>query len=40
MEDLTHDGEPMGFHLTLSGGKSDGTGSHIAVELTYNPLGN
>ena len=40
LDDLTHDGEPMGFHLTLTGGKCVEGQSHIAVELTYNPLGN
>ena len=40
LHDLTHDGQPMGFDLTLqqpADRKVSGTAS-IAVELTYNPL--
>lgn len=37
LEDLTHDGEPIGFQLTLSKGKKE-LASTVAVELTYNPL--
>lgn len=37
LEDLTHDGQPIGFQLTLSNGKRE-LASTVAVELTYNPL--
>ena len=40
LQDLTHDGQPMGFDLTLQqkrDGKSDARAS-VAIELTYNPL--
>jgi stromal membrane-associated protein len=37
LEDLTHDGQPIGFHLTLSNGKRE-LAATVAVELTYNPL--
>ena len=37
LEDLTHDGQPMGFDVSLSSAKGDQRGS-VAVELTYNPL--
>ena len=42
LEDLTHDGQPMGFDLSLTQGKRAGRAGapppSVAVELTYNPL--
>ena len=42
LDDLTHDGQPMGFDLTLqlksAGRHSSRAAASVAVELTYNPL--
>eukprot|EP00322_Chrysochromulina_rotalis_P006188 CAMPEP_0115842690 /NCGR_PEP_ID=MMETSP0287-20121206/7929_1 /TAXON_ID=412157 /ORGANISM="Chrysochromulina rotalis, Strain UIO044" /LENGTH=278 /DNA_ID=CAMNT_0003296365 /DNA_START=10 /DNA_END=847 /DNA_ORIENTATION=- len=40
LEDLTHDGQPMGFDLTLQqpAARSTGHGASVAVEITYHPL--
>jgi stromal membrane-associated protein len=39
LEDLTHDGQPIGFDLTLQLRKPNGRpNASVAVELTYNPL--
>jgi stromal membrane-associated protein len=37
LQDLPHDGEPMGMDLTLTSGSKRSRGS-VAVEITYNPL--
>ena len=41
LQDLTHDGQPMGFDLTIQqpdGRKGRSGRASVAVELTYNPL--
>ena len=38
MDDLTHDGQPIGFQLDLSDKNGASLASTVAVELTYNPL--
>ena len=39
MSEFTHDGQPMGFDLTLQQKASrKAAEANVAVELTYNPL--
>ena len=38
LQDLPHDGQPMGFDLTLQQRSQSRNGASVAIELTFNPL--